>query len=98
MASREEKRQALRQRRRLHHDDVDFSAIPRINGAETNAEYDLSDGNGPRRFNLGMWINTEMRAYKKGRRTNEEMEELMDAMGLSEETRTVFKRRCGWTE
>ncbi|WPT15019.1 hypothetical protein PSENEW3_00002960 [Picochlorum sp. SENEW3] len=67
MASREEKRQALRERRRLHQNAVGFSAIPRRNEAETNAEYDLSDGNGPRRFNLGMWISHEMRAYRDRR-------------------------------
>ncbi|WPT12554.1 hypothetical protein PSENEW3_00002397 [Picochlorum sp. SENEW3] len=95
---REEKRQALRERRRLHQNDVDFSETPQQTEAERNAEYDLNDGNGPRKFGLGKWLIYEIEQYKHGKRTNEEMEELMDDMGLSAEGRTEFKRRCGWTE
>ncbi|WPT11156.1 hypothetical protein PSENEW3n2_00002326 [Picochlorum sp. SENEW3] len=66
--------------------------------AEGNAVYDLNDGNGPRRFKLGSWSRSEIKAYKNGKRTKEQMEELMADMSLSEEGRTEFKRRCGWTE
>ncbi|WPT12049.1 hypothetical protein PSENEW3n2_00003707 [Picochlorum sp. SENEW3] len=94
----EEKLQAAGVRRKLYQNAVDFSEIPPENEAERNAEYDLNDGKGPRRFNLGEWNAHEIEEYKNGKRTNEEMEEIMAGMSLSEEARTEYKRLCDWRE
>jgi len=74
--------------------DPGFKEIPVQNSEEANAMYDLGDGKGPRKFNLGLWISTEIQSYKKGKRQDKDIEELFEAMELSEEARSAFWGRC----
>jgi hypothetical protein len=85
---------ALETRFQQGHKDPEFKKIPVQNYEEANALYDLGDGNGPRKFNLGLSLSTEIQSYKKGMRQDEQMEELIKAMHLSEEESKVFWERC----
>ena len=85
---------ALDTRWKNGHLDPEFREIPVQNSDEAKALYDLGDGKGPRKFNLGLSISTEIQSYKKGKRQEEEMEELIQAMHLSEEESKVFWERC----
>eukprot|EP00890_Picochlorum_soloecismus_P005781 jgi/Picsp_1/6203/NSC_03557-R1_anti-sigma regulatory serine threonine protein kinase len=85
---------ALEARWQNCHTDPGFKEIPVQNLEEAKAMYDLGDGKGLRKFNLGLSISTEIQSYKKGKRQDEEMEELAGAMHLSEEASKAFWERC----
>ena len=94
LSRREEMLAALRVRWSNHNTDEGFRKIPPMNDAEKNAEYDV--GYGPRKYNLGTWIHHEITAYKNGRRVDQEMEELVNALSLTGDEIEEFRRRCGW--
>lgn len=95
--SRQDKLKALEVRWKRDHTKTEFQWIPLTSAEENAAVYDLGDGKGPQGgFRLGEFVTNQTYQFKLGKKSRDDMQELVDKMHLTENPSAlkVFWDRC----